>query len=63
MPVQGSFGVWPWEQMKQLVALDGCGYHEDVKKGIGLFSEAAREAPTPCQGKVLRGCLSFLVVV
>ncbi len=37
MPVQGSYGVWPWEQMKQLTALDEFGYHDDVKKSLGYF--------------------------
>ena len=37
MPVQGSYGVWPWEQMKQLVPLDEYGYHDDVKKSLTYF--------------------------
>jgi hypothetical protein len=37
MPVQGSYGVWPWEQMKQLVALDEFGYHDDVRNALGYF--------------------------
>src|ERR1700733_13501569 len=37
MPVQGSYGVWPWEQMKQLVVLDEFGYHDDVRKALGYF--------------------------
>jgi hypothetical protein len=37
MPVQGSEGVWPWEQMKQLVPLDEFGYHDDVRKSLGYF--------------------------
>jgi hypothetical protein len=37
MPVQGSYGVWPWEQMKQLIPLDEFGYHEDVEKSLAYF--------------------------
>ncbi len=37
MPVQGSGGVWPWEQMKQLVTLDEFGYHDDVAKSLAYF--------------------------
>lgn len=37
MPVQGSWGVYPLEQMKQLITLDEFGYHDDVEKSLGYF--------------------------
>jgi len=34
VPIQGCVGFWPWEQMKQLVALDAFGYHNDVRDSL-----------------------------
>jgi hypothetical protein len=55
MPVQGSFGVWPWEQMKQLVALDGCGYHQDVRKSLGYFLKLQGKRPPNAKVKSYEG--------
>jgi hypothetical protein len=55
MPVQGSFGVWPWEQMKQLVALDGCGHHEDVRKSLGYFLKLQGRRPPNAKVKCYEG--------
>jgi hypothetical protein len=55
MPVQGSFGVWPWEQMKQLVALDGCGHHEDVRKSLGYFLKLQGRRPPHAKVKSYEG--------
>jgi hypothetical protein len=45
MPVQGCVGFWPWEQMKQLVALDASGYHEDVAKALGYYLKLQGKRP------------------
>ena len=55
MPVQGSFGVWPWEQMKQLVALDGYGHHEDVRKSLGYFLKLQGRRPPSAKVKSYEG--------
>lgn len=55
MPVQGSAGFWPWEQMKQLVVLDGLGYHEDVRKSLGYYLKLQGRRPPNAQVKSYRG--------
>jgi len=55
IPVQGSNGVWPWEQMKQLTALDACGYHEDVQKSLGYFLKLQGRRPPNAKVKSFEG--------
>jgi hypothetical protein len=58
MPVQGSGGVWPWEQTKQLVALDAYGYHEDVEKCLGYFLKLQGKRPPNAKVKSFAGVFS-----
>jgi hypothetical protein len=45
VPVQGSYGFWPWEQMKQLVPLDAFGYHQDVQRSLGYYLKLQGRRP------------------
>jgi hypothetical protein len=55
VPVQGSNGVWPWEQMKQLTVLDAFGYHEDVRKSLGYFLKLQGRRPPNAKVKSFEG--------
>ncbi|HLM82989.1 MAG TPA: hypothetical protein VK302_20490 [Terriglobales bacterium] len=45
MPVDSFTGVWPWSHMKQLVAMDEYGYHEDVRKSLIYFLKLQGKRP------------------
>ena len=55
MPVQASAGVWPWEHMHQLSALDGFGYHDDVRKSLAYFLKLQGRRPPNAQVKSYAG--------
>jgi hypothetical protein len=55
MPVQASAGVWPWEHMHQLAALDALGYHEDVRKSLAYFLKLQGRRPPNAQVKSFAG--------
>jgi len=59
VPVQGSVGFWPWEQMKQLVALDAFGYHQDVQRSLGYFlKRQGKRPPKDMKAKSYAGVFS-----
>lgn len=45
MPVDSFVGVWPWSHMKQMVAMDEYGYHEDVRKTLTYFLHLQGKRP------------------
>jgi hypothetical protein len=45
MPVDSFVGVWPWSHMKQMVAMDEYGYHEDVGKALTYFLRLQGKRP------------------
>jgi len=55
VPVQASAGVWPWEHMHQLSALDGFGYHDDVRKSLPYFLKLQGRRPPNAQVKSYAG--------
>lgn len=57
VPVQGSRGFWPWEQMKQLTALDAFGYHEDVQKSLGYYLKLQGKRPPNAKVKTFAGAI------
>lgn len=57
VPVQGSMGFWPWEQMKQLVALDSYGFHDDVQKSLGYYLKLQGKRPPQEKVKSFAGAI------
>ena len=45
MPVDSITGVWPYSHMKQFVAMDEYGYHEDVRKALIYFLKLQGKRP------------------